>query len=153
MTTYAASNPTDGSLSTYPVPQFGGGVVNFQYGGYTFSAEPAAADVLNLCYVPACKVVDGFMRGEDIDTGTETLGIDIGWAADTDGFGNLGVVTGDAVTEVKPEVQIWMPLNGTLKLGPVAFTAPTQLLMTFVDDPQAGGTGFIWAGFYYTCNK
>jgi hypothetical protein len=149
-TTYTA---VQGSAS-YPVPSNGGGVVNFQWGGYTFAAEASPAETLGLFYVPHdSKIVEGFVRGDDIDTGTETLDFDVGTAADTDALGNFGVVTGDVVTEVKPVAGIWLPFNGTLKDGPLAFSADTQIIMTFNDDPAAGGTGHIWAGAFYICNR
>ena len=110
------------------------------YGSYDFAANPTAADIIKLCKLPAGAVVlDGFLRMEDIDTnGTETLDIDIGWAAnggtttpdaaDPDGFGNFGAGgAGDAVVGYLPEGGTRYPLHGTLKDGPVAFTKETTV--------------------------
>jgi len=79
------------------------------WGTYTLAANPSQNDVIEFCKVPAgATVIGGFFQGADIDTGTEALDIDIGWAAngtdaaDTDGFGNLGVLTGDAITDFRP---------------------------------------------------
>lgn len=152
------------AASNFPVGGFvGAGVLNVAYGSYTFAANPSAADIVQICKLPAgATVIGGFLRGEDIDTGTEALDIDIGWAAnsgtgvgataDPDGFGNFGVITGDAVTEWKPEVSILFPLNGTLKSGPVTFDAET-IIQAVVNAPaNAGGTGVIWVQIHYVFN-
>ena len=100
-------------------------------------------------------MIGGYFRGEDIDTGTETLDIDIGWAAngveaaDTDGFGNFGVLTGDVTTDVKPEVSILYPLNNTLKSGPVSFSAKTKIQGLVNAVAAAGGTGALWVVLFY----
>ncbi len=139
------------AAANFPVTSYGGaGVLQVAYGSYTLAANPTIADVIQFCKVPAGAVVlGGWLRGEDIDTGTETLDIDIGWTADTDGFGNFGVITGDVVTELKPEVSILLPLNGTLKSGPVTFTAETTIQGTVVAAAAAGGTGVLWLTVYF----
>src|SRR5436190_12624209 len=123
MTTLTA----DRAASTFPTFQpMGAGALAVAWGAYTLTANPTAADIVKLCKVPAgAVVIGGWFRGEDIDTGTEALDIDIGWAAnggtttpdaaDPDGFGNFGTIDGDAVSQVKPEVSILYQLNGTLK--------------------------------------
>jgi hypothetical protein len=149
------------AAATFPVTAFAGaGVLQVAYGSYTLAANPTAADIIQFCKVPAgATVIGGWLRGEDIDTGTEELDIDIGWAAnggtgvgataDPDGFGNFGVITGDAVTELKPEVSIFLPLNGTLKSGPVSFDAETMIQGVVNVDAQAGGTGVLWLTVFY----
>jgi len=149
------------AAATFPVTSFvGAGVLQVAYGSYTLAANPTAADIVQLCKLPAGAVVlGGFLRGEDIDTGTEALDIDIGWAAnggtgvgataDPDGFGNFGVITGDAVTELKPEVSIFLPLNGTLKSGPVSFDAETTIQAVINAPANAGGTGVLWLQVHY----
>ena len=145
------------AASTFPVYQgTGSGNLSVAYGSYTLTANPTAADIIKLCKVPAGAVVlGGWIRGEDIDTGTEALDIDIGWAAngaeaaDPDGFGNLGVWTGDATTDVKPEVSILYPLNGVLKSGPVTFTRETTIQAVVNVAANAGGTGVIWVTVLY----
>jgi hypothetical protein len=149
------------AASTFPVSAFAGaGVLQAAYGTYTLAANPSAADIVQFCRLPAgATVIGGYLRGEDIDTGTEALDIDIGWpanggtgvgaTADPDGFGNFGVITGDAVTEWKPEASIFMPLNGTLKSGPVSFDAET-IIQGVVNAPaNAGGTGVLWVVVFY----
>lgn len=152
-----ATLTADRAASTFPVyqPQ-GAGALAVAYGSYTLAANPTAADILKACKVPAGAVVlGGLVRGVDLDTGTEALDFDVGWAAngaesaDPDGFGNFGVVTGDAVTEWKPEASILLPLNGTLKSGPVTFTAETTIQVVFNAAANAGGTGVIWVQVWY----
>lgn len=146
-----ATLTADRAASTVPVSSFGGGIANFSWGVYELAANPSAADIIKFCKVPACKLVDGFLRGDDIDTGTEAFDMDIGTSADTDAYGNLGVITGDAVTEVKPETQIWMPLNGTLKDGPASLTAETTIQGLVNAGANATGTGTLYLGVYYVC--
>lgn len=112
-------------------------------GTIELAANPPAATVLAFCTVPAgAVVVGGWLMGDDIDTGTEELDIDIGWADDTDGLGNLGVLTGDAVAGVKPEVGLYALLGGKLfSDGPVRFDEETQIIGTVVADAAGGGTG------------
>lgn len=139
------------AAANFPVSSYsGGGVLQAAYGSYTLTANPTAADIIQFCKVPAGAVVlGGHFRGEDIDTGTEALDIDIGWTADTDGFGNFGVLTGDVSTDFKPEVSILYPLNGTLKSGPVTFTAETTIIGTVNVAANAGGTGVLWVTVFY----
>lgn len=152
------------AAANFPVGGFAGaGVLNVAYGSYTLAANPTAADIIKFCKVPAgATVIGGWLRGEDIDTGTEALDIDIGWAAnggtgvgataDPDGFGNFGVITGDVVTELKPEVSVFLPLNGTLKSGPVSFDAETSIQGVVNVAANAGGTGVLWLTVLYVFN-
>lgn len=85
------------------------GRISVGYPGYIdIAANPVAADIYRLLWVPAGFVcTGGFMYLDDIDTNaTETLDMDMGWAAnggsgtydalDADGLGNFGVMNGDA---------------------------------------------------------
>lgn len=152
-----ATLTADRAASTFPTFQpTGSGSLACAWGKYTLAANPTAADIIKFCKVPAGAVVlGGWLRGEDIDTGTEALDIDIGWAAngteaaDPDGFGNFGVITGDVVTEFKPEVSILLPLNGTLKSGPVSFTQETTIQGVVNAAANAGGTGVLWLQVWY----
>ena len=72
------------AATTFPVaaPAAGAGVLCTAYGTYTLTANPSAADVLQACRIPAgATVIGGWLRGEDIDSGTAALDIDIGWTA------------------------------------------------------------------------
>lgn len=152
------------AASTFPVAGFAGaGVLHCAWGKYTHASNLAATTIIQYCRVPkGATVVGGWFRGEDLDTGTEELDIDIGWAAnggtgvgataDPDGFGNFGVITGDAVTELKPEVSILLPLNGTLLTGPKTFDAETIIQGVVNTDAAATGTGTTWVAVFYLMN-
>jgi len=131
-------------------------VVQVAYGSYTIAAAVETGDIFEMCRVPkGAVVIDGFVRADDIDTGTEALDMDIGWAAngvdavDADGFGNLGVWTGDPTTDVKPETQIWYPFNGVLKDGPKTFSAETVIQLYVNTASNAGHVGTVYVGVYY----
>ena len=144
------------AAATYPVYKpSGAGAVAFAYGIYEVGAAVEDGDIFEMCRVPAgAVVIDGFVRGDDIYTGTETLDIDIGWAAngsdaaDPDGFGNLGVWTGDASAQ-KPEVQVHYPFNGVLKDGPKTFVNETVIQLEANAASNAGHTGTVYVGVYY----
>ncbi len=129
----------------------GAGVLCAAYGSYDFATEPAAADVLEICKIPAGAVVlGGWLRTEDLDTdATETIDMDVGWlgngveATDADGLGNFGVQDGDAVTGYLPEGGVLLPLHGTLGNGPLTFTKETTIAVTFVDDPATLTAGTV----------
>ena len=72
------------AASTFPVfSPVGSGLLCAAYGSYDFAAEPAAADILEICKVPAGAVIlGGFIRAEDLDSdASETIDIDVGYAA------------------------------------------------------------------------
>ena len=135
----------------------GSGIQQVAYGSYDFAANPSAADIVKLCKLPAGAVVlGGFMRLEDIDSNaTETVDIDIGWAAngaeavDADGFGNFGVRTGDAVTDYLPEGGSLLPLHGVLKDGFVTFTKETTIQATVVATCATFAAGTISVVVWY----
>lgn len=126
-------------------------------GTYEIAANPADNDIYQMCTVPENAVVFmGWVYGDDLDTGTETLDIDVGWAsngvdaADPDGFGNLGVWTGDAVTGIKPEAGIYYPFAGVLYTGgPKKFGAKTTIQLEANAAAAAGGTGTITISVLY----
>lgn len=134
----------------------GAGALAVAYGHYNIAANVEAGDIFNLCKLPAgAVVVDGVVRAADLDTGTEALDMDVGWAANgteaavPDGFGNFGVWTGDAVTDIKPEVCIYLPLNGTLKNGPVSFTNETTITLTANVAAATFAAGTVTVVIYY----
>lgn len=136
--------------ATLPVAGHGfGGNMKVAYGTYTLAANPTAADIIRFCRVPkGATVLCGWLMGADIDTGTETFDIDIGWeangdeVADPDGFGNFGVLSGDVITELKPIAGILNPLQGVLlTAGPKTFNAETIISGTVIATAAAGGTG------------
>lgn len=83
-----------------------GGSLKVAYGTLEITAAPADGDIYEMCRVPAgATIVATHFYGDDLDTGTEALDMDLGWAAnggsgtydsaDPDGLGNLGTLTGD----------------------------------------------------------
>jgi hypothetical protein len=127
--------------STFPVFQsHAAGQLCVAMGTIAITTNPTIADVWSMCKVPAgATVVGGYFYASDMDTNaTETIDFDVGWAAnddevaDPDGFGNFGVQTGDAITELKPS-GVYLPLQGVLfTAGPKTFTAETTLTVTAV---------------------
>lgn len=145
------------ALSTFPVPGLPEqGTLGVAWGYYTFATNPTAADIVELCRLPAgATVIGGFMQAADIDTGTEELDIDIGWAAngtdavDVDGFGNLGVLTGDVSVHL-PVAGIYVPFANIVQdSGFKTFAAQTTITATVNVDAQAGGTGIIKVVVFY----
>lgn len=136
----------------FPVAAIGGAMsLKVATGTYEIGAAVEAGDIFKMCKVPAgAVVVMGWVYGDDIDTGTEVLDMDIGWAAtasdtaDPDGLGNLGVWSGDAVTDIKPEVSIWYPFGGVLRTaGPKLFASETTLQIQANVASNAGHVGTV----------
>ena len=139
------------------------GVMHCATGTYTFAANPTAADIVELCVLPAgARIVGGFIYSQDLDTGTETLDIDLGWtanggsgtydAADPDGLGNLGVWNGDAFALGNLwniAGQCWV-LAGILATGVLpSFTKKTKIQAVVNVTAAATGTGSFTAVIYY----
>lgn len=140
----------DRALSTFPVAAGQAGDLKRAWGTYNIGAAVAAADVINMCRTPkGAIIVGGHIQGEDIDTGTEALDFDIGYlangidAADTDAWGNLGVITGDVSVHLATGVPgIWIPFQGVLVTGgPKTLAAETIHSILFNVAANAGGTG------------
>ena len=118
-------------------------------GYYDIAANVEDGDIFELFEVPAgflCTA--GQVMSADIDTGTEALDMDLGWAAngtasaatlllpwgesytdsgytaDPDGLGNFGVWTGDAITDLKPAGSVYYPIILPTSLW---FAAPTMI--------------------------
>ena len=140
------------AASTLPVFRpTGAGLVCAAYGAYTLAANPTAADIIEFCRVPAgAVVVGGWLMGADLDTNaTETFEINLGWAAngdevaDPDGFGDLGVSTGDVSVHLGA-AGLYYPLQGVLMTaGPKTFNAETIIQGTVVATAATGGTGVL----------
>lgn len=146
------------AAATFPAfKALGAGIVCAAYGSYDFASNPTIADIVELCKLPAGAVVlGGFARLEDIDSNaTETLDVDIGWAAngavvaDPDGFGNFGVRTGDAVTDYLPEGGALLQLHGTIKDGFPTFTRDTVVTATVVAAAATFAAGTISVVVWY----
>lgn len=119
-------------------------------GTYEIASALSQNDIIQFCKLPAgAVVVSGWLMADDIDTGTEALELDIGTSGDADMFLNSGVLTGDAVTGIKPETGICYPLFGVLKDGPKLFTSETTIQGTVVAAANAGGTGTVTVTLFY----
>lgn len=138
-----------------------GGNVKVSMSTLNLGTAIVANDILNFGKIPAGGVVfGGWMQAADLDTGTEVLDADVGWlvnadeVADPDGFGNFGVLTGDAITGIKPEVGLYYPLGGVLfTAGPKLFTAETTISIDVNVSPNAGGTGIITVAAFYVMDE
>ena len=140
-----------------PVQKPAAGVLAVAYGTVTIPALETAADTHTWFTIPQDVVVlDGWLRGDDIDTDAgEAYDIDIGIATDTDKYLNGGTLTGDAVTDVKP-VGILARLNQNTVAAssavpfPAATTEEETILTTVVTAATAGGTGSLGLMMWYT---
>jgi len=137
MTTFIAAR----AASDFPVfKPSGGGILCRAFGTIAVALNPIAADIYQMCRLPKGAIVlGGSFYADDLDTGTETLDMDVGWAdngaeaLDADGLGNLGVLTGDAITGYKPELGTLMPLAGVLlTAGSQTFAAETIIQVTAI---------------------
>lgn len=160
MATLYATNPLTGTAWSDNIPIYkpvGSGIVCAAIGVYELAANPTANDVIRFCKVPRGAIVfDGVLTGDDLDTGSETLDIDIGWEtngsdlADTDGFGNMGVLNGAVVTNVIPVAGIMRRLQGVLLAdGYKTLAAETWISGLVIATAAAGGTGTIAVKVYY----
>ena len=142
------------AASTFPVASISSqqGVLQVAYGIYNVASAPSAADILNICKLPAgATVIGGYVQAADLDTNaTETLDIDCGWAsngtdaADPDGFGNFGVLSGDAVAEFRPVAGIYLPFTNVIQdSGVKTFAAETTVTITFTGAPATLTAGVI----------
>lgn len=144
-----AAETLTGTRAAASFPAFkptGSGLLCAAYGTYEIAANVETDDIFELCKVPAGAVIlGGHIYSDDLDTGTEVLEIDFGWAAnggsgtydtaDPDGLGNFGATpwTGDAITGIKPEVGVYLPFGGQLLNGDFpTFTRETTIIATAV---------------------
>ncbi len=142
----------------FPVAAGGvAGDLKIAWGTYDIPAAVADGDIVKMLKLPkGATVVWGVVYGEDLDTGTETVDFDMGWAAngdevaDPDGFGNNGVVTGDVSVHL-PVAGVQIPFHGVLMAdGPKTFNAETTLQIEFNAAANATGTGRLTMVCFYT---
>lgn len=124
------------AAGSFPAPGLGHASGGLDIDGFiNIAANPADGDIYKLCKIPAkCIIFGGWFAGDDIDTGTEALDIDLGWAANglasaetitradgdvyTDvgyqasvaGFVNSGVLSGDGITDLTAAGKFWRPI-------------------------------------------
>lgn len=135
MTTLTAAR----AASTFPVAKPPGGALGVAWGTLEVTTNPSAGDVFEMCRIPAgAVVVGGQIWSDDLDTNaTETLDIDVGWAANgveslnATGFGNLGVMGTDTVAGIKAESGYNYQFGGKLITdGPQSFSKETKVIVT-----------------------
>lgn len=148
------------AAASFPAHTGGPGRLLAAWGTQAWAAEQAAADIWVACKVPAgATVLGGYLMCSDMDSnGTETIDIDVGYAAngavvaDPDAFGNFGVLTGDAVAELLPEGGQHLVFHGALATGgPITFTRDTDITVTFVDDAATFAAGQTTLVVHYVC--
>ena len=154
MATFTAAR----AASNLPVTRPAAGSLAVAWGTIEVAANPVAADIYQMCRIPKGAVVTGgWIYSDDLDTNaTETLDLDIGWAAngveaaDPDGFGNLGVLGTDTVAGAKPEAGYSYPFGGTLITdGPRSFSAETIVQVTTVATAATFAAGTLSVVVYY----
>lgn len=154
------------AVAGYPVAGVGdSGTKKIAYGSIDVAVNPVADDTYEFCRLPAgATITGGYLRGDRLDTNaTETLDLDIGWAAnggsgtydgvDADGLGNLGVLTGDvfALGNVANVVSYNYPLNGLLNTGVFpTFTAETVIQLTTIVTAATFAAGTLSIVIEYT---
>jgi hypothetical protein len=137
--------------SSTSVPVFapaGGGAVGFAWGVYEIASALSKDDIIEFCRIPPCHVIDGFLRADDIDTGTEALELDVGYSGAATAFLDSGVLTGDVIAGHVSVASINAHFTG-LKDGPIAITSETLVIGTVTAAANAGGTGTVYCGVYY----
>lgn len=131
-------------------------------------------DIRTMCKIPARSlVIGGWMWAGDLDTGTETVDIDIGWAANgggsatyTDtasgveytnaaasasatGLVNSGVLTGDAITDLVAAGNNFRPFP--LITGPLYFSEVTQIQAEVNAPAATPASAKMYVVILYTC--
>lgn len=159
--TLTATRAADSFPSFSPM---GNGALAVAYGSYDIAAAVEDGDIFEMCKVPAgAVIVGGWLYSDDLDTGTETLDMDLGWAAnggsgtydaaDPDGLGNLGVWTGDAFAagNISNVTGIVYPLLGKFTEGELPkFTKETTIQIEANAAGNAGHTGTVSVVILYT---
>lgn len=147
------------AASTFPVPGLPEqGTLGVAWGYYNVSSAPSAADIIELCKLPAgATVIGGYLQAADLDSNaTETLDLDCGWAAngtdaaDPDGFGNFGVLTGDAVSELRPVAGIYLPFVNVIQdSGYKTLSAITTVTVTVTGAAATLNAGYLKVVVFY----
>lgn len=129
------------------------GNLRVAYGEASVTENPEDGDIWPLCKLPKGAVVlGGYFYASDIDSGTETLDIDLGYAAngvdtaDPDAYVNAGVLSGDAITD--------FPLTGAANVRLItgikaALGAETTVQAEANAAANAGGTGTLGCVIFY----
>ena len=154
MTTFTATRAT----ADFPVAGPGpGGSAKMAFGSIAVAVNPVAGDIYEMCRLPDTAIVTGgFLMASDMDTdATETLDMDLGWAAngsevaDPDGLGNFGVWSGDA-TGTKPEAGSYFAAGGVLlTAGPKTFSGEVVIQVECIVTAATFATGQLTVVIFY----
>lgn len=139
-----------------------GGALYVCHGGYTLAANVEDGDIFELFYTPANFLcLGGWLAAADIDTGTEALVMDLGWAANGGGSETMVDATdGKSYTNAAASASPDGLINGDVWTGdatgnshgagnmilvrlptPLLFTRPTLIQVEANVAANAGGTG------------
>ena len=157
------------AAASFPVfESVGSGLLCCAYGTYEVAANVEDGDIFEMCKVPGgATIVGGYFYADEMDTNaTETLDLDVGWAAnggsgtydsaDPDGLGNLGVLTGDAFAagNVSPIVGLMYPLSGHFANGDLpTFTKETTIQVEANAAAATFAAGAISVVVFYVCDR
>ena len=138
-----ASTNTSQYNSGTPNIGSGGSTLKALFGTIEIGTAASTNDTINLFTMPVgFTPLFGYMVGDDIDTGTEALEIDIGISGDTTKYLDSGVITGDTIANEKITVGIKIPLQEELMtVKPTEITTETDVIATYTAAANAGGTG------------
>lgn len=134
----------------------GRGELQCAWGIFNATVALVLNDVINFCRIPAGSyVIDGFLYGADIDTGTGVFEFDVGntangvEAASSTSLLDSGALNGTAVTNYYNVSGFRIPFNQIVAAGPVFFTRETLIQGKVQVAPNAGGTGRIGVTVFY----
>lgn len=142
------------ALTAFPAQGHGyGGALYSCWGAYDIAANVEDGDIFEMCKTPTggngFLLLGGWLMAADMDTGTEALDMDLGWAANgsasqatlsspwgtsysdsgyaasVSGLGNFGVWSGDGVTDLFAAGANYRPI--VLTTGPLWFAKPTVI--------------------------
>lgn len=161
------------AAAVQPVKHSLSGVVHAAYGHYSIASTALEdGDIFKMCKVPGGALVIGAnMHVADLDTGTEAVDIDLGWAdngggsatitlangvtytnmydgsADPDGLVNAGVLTGDVITDL-------LAAGNNLRIapmtnGPIYFSNETTIQLEVNVAQATGQAGVAHVVVYY----
>jgi hypothetical protein len=159
------------AASNFPVRTSGlADNVKVAWGTYAVAANVEDGDIFEMCKIPKnSAIIGGFFASGDLDTGTEAIDLDVGWAAnggdatfdvagtsytnsgntaDPDGLANMGVLTGDAITDL-------LAAGSNLRLfpmatGPLYFSAETMIQVEANVAAATFAAGTIYVCVFYT---
>jgi len=125
----------------------GGQILHSASGSYTITAALVLADVINLFTLPPnSRVVGGFIKSDDLDTGGTGLRIDVGDAGDTDRYLTGTAATPGPVAGVSNDIAA----TGISYLN----TAKTTVFATVATGPTTGATtGTFTVRLFYTVEE